>query len=317
MTGKENNTEYAMKGTGQRNNMDIEIFSNKANRIFSPTAKLEKIASGFFFTEGPVWDIQKDILYFTNFSDHTIHAWKQGEGVSLFRKDSGRAVGLSMASDGRIVSAETKTHAVTFAGATDSEIIVGSYQGKMLNSPNDVLVRKDESVFFTDPYSVAMADIRELDFNGVFCVPMVNGSLSGKDMILIDDQMLRPNGIAFSPDEKILYVNDTTRQLIIAFQMSDDNTASVIGDFATLDVSYGPGNADGMKVDVEGNVYLTGPGGIWIIDPTGSPVAILKMPEHAGNLCFGGKDNQTLVITASTSVYSVPVNIPGIVPYRT
>ena len=296
--------------------MEVKVFSDKVKQIINSTSKLEKIASGFYFTEGPVYDSKSDTLYFTDFNDNTIHAWEQGSGTTLFRKNSGRAVGLSMTADGCIVSAETKTHAVTFAGAEKSEIIAGSYDGKMLNSPNDVVVRRDGALFFTDPYSVAMGDKRELDFNGVFCVPIVEGHLSGKKILLIDDKMERPNGIAFSPDEKILYVNDTNKQLIVAYRMRDDNTASFIGNFAFMDEAYGSGNADGMKVDLEGNVYLTGPGGIWIFDKSGSPVGIMKLPENAGNLCFGGKDNMTLFITATTSVYKISVNIPGIVPRR-
>lgn len=296
--------------------MEIVKFSEKADRIFGRKNKLNKIADGYFFTEGPVWDEQKEILYFTNFIDNTIHQWKEGKGTSLYRGNSGRAVGLSMNADGRIVSAETKTHAVTFADSEKSEIIADQFEGKMLNSPNDVVAFSDGSLFFTDPYSVAMGDVRELDFNGVFCVPVKSGVLSGKDIILIDDRMERPNGIAFSPDESLLYVNDTNKQLIVAYQMHSDHTPSFISEFAFLDPVYGAGCADGMKVDVEGNIYLTGPGGVWVIDCSGSPVAILKMPENAGNLCFGGKGNMTLFIAATSSVYQLPVGIPGITPRR-
>lgn len=296
--------------------MDITVFSSNMKQIIDGKAELEKITTGFFFTEGPVWDSKSDTLYFTNFNDNTIYTWKEGAGTALFRSDSGRAVGLSMAADGRIVSAETRSHAVTFAGAQKSEIIAGKFDGKMLNSPNDVVVRRDGAVFFTDPYSTAMGDKRELDFNGVFCVPVIEGRLSEKAMTVVEDKMERPNGLAFSPDEKILYVNDTNKQLINAYRISEDHTASFIGKFAVLDESCGRGNADGMKVDREGNVYLTGPGGIWIIDSSGSPAGIIRLPESAGNLCFGGKDNMTLFITATASVYKMPVLIPGIVPKR-
>lgn len=178
------------------------------------------------------------------------------------------------------------------------------------------MVKKDGAVYFTDPYSVAMGGERELDFNGVFCVPVTDGKPDGSRICLIDDRMERPNGIAFSPDEKILYVNDTNKQYIRAYQMRSAEEASLIGTFAELDEAYGAGCADGMKVDEEGNVYLTGPGGIWVIDSSGTPAAILECPENAGNLCFGGEDNCFLYITASTSVYRIPVKIPGIVPRR-
>lgn len=296
--------------------MGIIKFTEKANACFYQTAELEKIAGGYYFTEGPVWDSIEKCLYFTNFQDNTIYRFKEREGTSLYRKESGRAVGLSLAADGRIVSAETSSHAVTFAGETKSEVIAGTYQGKILNSPNDVVVKKDGAVYFTDPYSVAMGGERELDFNGVFCVPVTDGKTDGSRICLIDDRMERPNGIAFSPDEKILYVNDTNKQYIRAYQMRSAEEASLIGTFAELDEAYGAGCADGMKVDEEGNVYLTGPGGIWVIDSSGTPAAILECPENAGNLCFGGEDNCFLYITASTSVYRIPVKIPGIVPRR-
>lgn len=290
--------------------------SKKADFFFYPGTEPEKIADGYFFTEGPVWDSIKECLYFTNFQDNTIYCWKDEEGVFLYRKESGRAVGLSLSASGRLVSAETRSHAITFAGQDKSRVIAGTYHGKILNSPNDVVVRRDGAVFFTDPYSVAMGDVRELDFNGVYCIPVIDGRPDGSRIRLLEDRMERPNGIAFSPDESVLYVNDTNKQYIRAYQMRNNGEASLIGTFAKLDEAYGPGCADGMKVDAEGNVYLTGPGGIWVIDRNGTPAAILECPENAGNLCFGGKDNRTLFITASTSVYRIPVKIPGIVPFR-
>lgn len=296
--------------------MEVIRFSKKADRIFERKAAFERLATGYFFTEGPVWDSKKDCLYFTNFQDNTIWLWSEEEGVSLFRKDSGRSVGLSMLRNGELVSAETKSHAVTVAGSSASRVITDRFEGMMLNSPNDVVVRRNGWVYFTDPYSVAMGDVRELPFNGVFGVAPVNGNIEKGRIFLVDDGMERPNGIAFSPDESILYVNDTNRQLIQAYQMRSDGSASLIGCFAKLDTAYGKGAADGMKVDVEGNVYLTGPGGVWVIGADGTPIAVLKTPENVGNLCFGGKENRTLFLAASSSVYRVEVGISGIIPER-
>ncbi|GHV72665.1 hypothetical protein AGMMS49928_29960 [Spirochaetia bacterium] len=155
-----------------------------------------------------------------------------------------------------------------------------------------------------------MGSPRELDFNGVFGVDS-----QGK-IRLIYDRMDRPNGIAFSPDESILYVNDTDHQHILAFSMGKDGSASLTGEFARLDPSYGNGAPDGMKVDVEGNVYVTGPGGLWVLSPGGVPLVILHTPEFVGNFCFGGKDSRTIFLTASASIYTVQTEIPGIVPHR-
>ena len=188
--------------------MGIIRLSKKADFFFYPGTEPEKIAGGYFFTEGPVWDSIKECLYFTNFQDNTIYCWKDEEGVFLYRKESGRAVGLSLSASGRLVSAETRSHAITFAGQDKSRVIAGTYHGKILNSPNDVVVRRDGAVFFTDPYSVAMGDVRELDFNGVYCIPVIDDRPDGSRIRLLEDRMERPNGIAFSPDESVLYVND-------------------------------------------------------------------------------------------------------------
>jgi gluconolactonase len=215
-----------------------------------------------------------------------------------------------MDSSGRLVSAESKAHAIAYADHEKSEIIVNAFQGKRLNSPNDVVVSPKGFIFFTDPYSDMMGEPKELGFNGIFSVG------PGGELRLVDDTFLRPNGIALSPDESILYVNDTKKQEIIAFSIGAGGTTQRTGVFAKVDSSYGPGVVDGMKVDIEGNVYVTGPGGMWAFSPDGSPLAVLYIPEKVGNFCFGGKDSKTLYITASTSVYTLEAGIPGIVPFR-
>ncbi|HEY5561071.1 MAG TPA: SMP-30/gluconolactonase/LRE family protein [Clostridiaceae bacterium] len=287
------------------------VFSEGVNNIFFKKVELKKIATGYFFTEGPVWDEVQDILFFTNFSDNTIHTWSEEKGTNVYRRNGNRAVGLSMDATGKIVSAETRTRAITYAEETQSKIITDSYEGQRLNSPNDVVVKGDGDIFFTDPYSTAMGDTRELEFNGIFKVT------PGGKSILLADNLDRPNGLAFSPDESILYVDDTNYQNITAYHVREDNTLSEIGIFATLDTKYGTGAADGMKVDEQGNVYLAGPGGIWVFDKNGSPVVILQLPEPAGNLCFGGTDHKKLFITATSSVYMLQLKNPGIVPRRT
>jgi gluconolactonase len=150
----------------------------------------------------------------------------------------------------------------------------------------------------------------ELGFNGIFFVD------SQGTTRLIDDTLIRPNGITLSPDESTLYVNDTKQQSIFAYTLDKDRKVSKIGLFSQVDSSYGEGVVDGMKVDIEGNVYVTGPCGIWIMGSNGVPLGILCLPEKAGNFCFGGRDSKTIYITASSSVYALDVGVPGIVPYR-
>ena len=290
--------------------LPVTAFSAAGNRLFDEAAGIRQLSTGYCFTEGPVWDAALRCLYFTDFQENRIYRWDSQSGVTLYRTDSNRAVGLFLDAEGRIVSAETRSHGVAYADERTSTLIVGDYQGKQLNSPNDVVVSTSGDIFFTDPYSTAMGEPRVLDINGVY------GVSPGGEARLVCDDMERPNGLAFSPDESVLYVNDTNRQHILAFRARADGSFSRIGVFATMDTAYGPGAPDGMKVDTAGNVYVTGPGGIWALAPDGSPLVLLQCPEFVGNLCFGGDDGRTLFLTASTSVYALNVHIPGVLPHR-
>jgi gluconolactonase len=289
--------------------VDIRIqgFLPAAGRLL-PSTSLRRLCTGYLFSEGPVWDVKEDCLYFTDFQKLQIWRWSEKEGVKIYRERSNRAIGLSMDAKGRIVSAESSAHAIAYADGATSVSIVDAYRGKRLNSPNDVVVAKNGVIYFTDPYSDMMGGPKVLGFNGIYSATP-SGGLS-----LIDDTFKRPNGIALSPDETILYVNDTTRQSIYAFRLDKEGTPK--GLFARVDPSYGEGVVDGMKVDVEGNVWVTGPGGMWVFDPLGRALAILYLPEKVGNFCFGGAGSATLYITASTSVYELRAGVPGIVPFR-
>ena len=292
--------------------MKHTFLSDGGQRIIDGYEEPVRLASGYVFTEGPVWSVNQDCLFFSNFTDNTVYSLKPGSKPVLFRRESGRAVGLFLRQDGNLDAAETASHAVTVMYPDHSEIIADNYRGSMLNSPNDVIIRSDGAVVFTDPYSVAMGGPRELDFNGFYLVPFVNGHYG--DTILLDT-MERPNGLVYSPDESILYVNDTNQNLIRAFRCGKDNTVSFVKVFAVLDPSYGNGVADGMKVDREGNVYVTGPGGIWVLDPSGKPLVILHFDEFVGNFCFGDTDGRSLYAATSTSVCRIRVKIPGILPH--
>jgi gluconolactonase len=303
------NVKLAVK-KGVKMNIEIKKLSSRGGDLF-PTNDLRRICSGFLFSEGPVWDIKADCLYFTDFQKFHIWRWTESGGAELYRENSNRAIGLSMDRHGRIVAAESKAHAIAWADHEKSETVVNAFNGKRLNSPNDVVVSRDGFIFFTDPYSQMMGEPMELGFTGIFSV-----SPQG-EIRLVDDTFQRPNGIALSPDESILYVNDSAKQKIFAFHFNGrDGTAGKIGCFAETDVSHGKGVVDGMKVDVEGNVYVTGPGGIWAFSPGGDPAAVLYIPEQVGNFCFGGRDSRTLYITASSSVYTLAAGIPGVVPWR-
>jgi gluconolactonase len=299
---------HGIKGA-QGMKITIKKFSSHADEIF-PQDNLRRLCSGYLFSEGPVWDIKTDTLYFTDFKNFQIWQWSEEGGARLYRENSNRAIGLSMDAAGRIVAAESKAHAVSFSDNEKSQIIADNFLGKRFNSPNDVVAAKDGYIFFTDPYSEMMGEAKELGFNGIFSISP-HGELR-----LVDDAFEHPNGLAFSPDESLLYVNDTKKQQIFAFSVDKNKAAQKAGVFAHVNASYGKGVVDGMKVDSHGNVYVTGPGGIWVFSPNGSPLAVAYIPEWAGNLCFGGSDSRTLFITASASVYALDVGISGIVPFR-
>lgn len=269
------------------------------------STEMEEVASGFQFTEGPVWhpdgyllfsDIPASIIY-------RLHAGKQGVP---WRTPSGNSNGLTFDRQGRLLACEHGNRRVSRSDPSGTVTSLAShYRGKRLNSPNDIVVRSDGSVYFTDPpYGVA-PDERELPFSGVYRI-----SPEGTIGLLIDD-FQRPNGLAFSPDEATLYVDDTTRRQIRAFDVAEDGSLSNDRVFAhmVLDLEGGP---DGMKVDREGNLYATGPGALWIYRPDGEFIGMVIGPQRPANLAFGGSDLRTLYITARTSVYALRTRIAGV-----
>lgn len=272
------------------------------------TSELERLATGFKFTEGPVWH-PGGYLIFSDIPADTIYSLK-GPAPEVFRRPSGNSNGLTFDIEGRLVACEHGNRRVSLTH-DDGEVasLASHYQGKRLNSPNDVVVKSDGSVYFTDPPYGVRPDERELDFQGVYRIG------SDRQLVLLVDDFVKPNGLAFSPDEKVLYVNDTEKGWIRAFDVREDGLLENDRVFARLE-GPGAGRPDGMKVDVEGNVYCTGPGGVWVLDSAGKHLETIQTPEAAANLAFGGEDGCTLYITARTSVYSVEVTYPGAVASR-
>ncbi|TBL80475.1 SMP-30/gluconolactonase/LRE family protein [Paenibacillus thalictri] len=281
--------------------------------LVSENAAFDQLASGFGFTEGPAWCARSERLYFTDFTCHRIYTWNRSEGVKLFREPSGRAIGLTMDAEGRLLACESQNRRISRTETDGSVTALASrFNGNRLSSPNDVIVKSDGAVYFTDPYSTAMGDTKEQPFNGVYRWNPQTGEV---DVVVAEFE--RPNGLAFSPDERLLYINDTNKQHIKVYEVLPDGGVSNGRMFAELDTSAGPGAADGMKCDARGNVYVTGPGGIWIYALSGETLGRIEMPEVAANLCFGTPADSpvgtTLFITASTSVYSLQLNVCGAV----
>jgi len=290
--------------------IQVEVYGEEIRQFVPEGATLEQIATGFGFTEGPIWC--GDYLLFSDIPQNRIVRWQmrsEGPEVKTFRSPSGNSNGLTLDKSGRLIACEHSTRRVTRTEVDGSvSVLAERYAGQRLNSPNDVVVRSDGSVYFTDPpYGLGdTASWKEISFNGVYRIT------PDSELVLLVDDFDRPNGLAFSPDETILYVNDTARRHIRAFDVSAEGDISNGRVFIEMQ-SPKDGAPDGMKVDQGGNVYCTGPGGIWIMDPDGKQLGIIIFPELPANFAWGDPDWQTLYITARTSVYRLRLDTLGIV----
>ena len=295
--------------------VDCDLVTPGLERIVSADSTLEKLADGCTFTEGPVWNAADGYLLWSDIPENRIRRWSPNEGVTFFRDPSGKSNGLTYDRQGRLIACEHGNRRVSRTESDGSIVTSAShYEGKRLNSPNDVVVKSDGSIYFTDPPYGLMEglggdDLQQyLDFCGVYRL-----SPDGSTLTLLVDDFSRPNGLAFSPDESLLYIDDTERGHIRVFHVTADGTLERGTVFAELK-GDGPGAPDGMKVDVEGNVYCTGPGGIFVLDPAGKLLGRIRMPEQTTNVAWGDSDWKSLVITASSSVYRLRLNVPGISP---
>ena len=297
--------------------MVTEAFTPAFRQLVPERATLEKVAGGFIFTEGPVWHGSGEYLVWTDIIGDTIWKWIPGQGTSIFMRPSGKADGMTYDHEGRLVVAGWSSRTVWRLEPDGSTTTLAShYQAKKLNTPNDIVVKSDGSIYFTDPSNgirntgMECYDIQKyLDYEAVFRLDLRDSSLT----LLLDD-MINPNGLCFSPDESLLYVNDTPRRHIRVFDVEPDGTISNGRLFAEL-IHDDPGGPDGMKVDVAGNVYCTGPGGVWVTDPKGNHLGRILTPEDCANFAFGGNDMKTMYFTARSSVYRMRLNMPGIPVY--
>lgn len=272
--------------------------------VLAEGATVEKVAGDFGFTEGPVWH-RDGYLLFTDIPRNRIMKWHPTEGVSIFREPSQQANGLIFDRQGRLVAAEHAARRVSRTGA-DGRIValVERYDGKRLNSPNDLVEARDGAIYFTDPpYGLPQQkEGKELEVNGVYRLA-ADGTLT----LLVKD-FERPNGLAFSPDEKTLYIADTAKQHVRAFDVQADGTLANDRVFGTMTPWPGAqGGPDGMKVDGAGRVFVTGAGGVWVFDAKGSVLGVIETPEVPANCAFGDADGKTLYVTARTGLYRVRV----------
>ncbi len=285
----------------------LEIKSEALRRLFPEGATPERIATGFRFTEGPVWIAEEKKLLFSDIPADRIIAITTDGRVATYRKSSGNSNGLTRDEKGRLIACEHGNRRLTRTDQDGTiEILADTFHGKKLNSPNDVVVKSDGAIYFTDPAYGIELEHQEQPVQGVYHL-----SPDGPELSLVADDFARPNGLAFSPDEKKLYIDDSQRRHIRVFDVEPDGTLSGGSVFCDMNVSD-PGSPDGMKVDVAGHVYCTGAGGVWVFDSDGKHLGTLMTPEKPSNCAWGNEDWRTLFITAGTSVYKVRVNTPGI-----
>lgn len=295
--------------------MQVDVRDPRLHEIIDTDVELEKIATGFEFTEGPVWHPDGEFLVFSDIVGDTMFRWSEAEGVSVFRKPSHMANGNTLDREGRLLTCEHATSRVTRTvlengEAGEVEVMASHYEGKELNSPNDIVVKSDRSIYFTDPTSgrseyYGVPRDQELSFQGVYRLDPDTKSLT----LLVDD-FSKPNGLCFSLDEDRLFVNDTDRFHIRVFDVQSDGTLSN-GRVWAETVGEGAGVPDGMKIDQQSNLYSCGPGGIHLFDAGGTCLGVIQMPEHTANFAWGDDDLRSLFITASSSLYRLRVKMPG------
>ena len=295
----------------------------RLDELIATDARIEKLADGFVFIEGPVWDRNESRLLFSDVRGNTIYQWTETNGATpfidpVFEGDrTGRGSissnGLTLDAEGRLIICEHGNRRISRLEADGSRsVVVDTYQGNQLNSPNDAVYASDGSLYFTDPpyglEGLEDSPLRELDFNGVYRL-RPDGELE----VLVQDQS-RPNGIALSPDEQTLYVanSDAENMVWMAYDLDTSGTSNPRV-FYDVNDQAAPGAADGMKVDTTGNIFATGPGGVWVFDPDGTHLGTIMPGEVTANVGWGN-DGRTLYMTGSTSLYRIRLETQGLIP---
>ncbi len=307
-------TGLAIGGARAQAAKRIEQFDPALDGIIATSEPIKELASGFGGdlgpAEGPVWIKEGGYLLFSDIHNNRRMKYTPGQGVSVFLEPTNRANGLTRDLQGRLLACEHDSRRVTRRELDGSlTVVASSFQGQRFLRPNDVVVKSDGAIYFTDPGGPAVPEQWDLTHTGVYRVSPDLGTLT----LLVSDFVV-PNGLAFSPDESILYVNDSRRGHIRAFDMLPNGTLARQTDRVFADLRGAePGVPDGMKVDVAGNVYCGGAGGIYVLDPKGKKLGRIVHGQPATtNIGFGGDDWKTLFFTSRTTLGSVNVKIAGI-----
>lgn len=333
---EQNEVQAASDPVGEFLPLRVDRLDPSIDRIIPAGTRMERIARGFTWVEGPVWTGGR--LFFAEIPSNSIRTWTPGKGVDIFLQPSGYlgsapyggpesgSNGMTLDARGRLTIAGHAQRDVYRFEKLDPKglttILADTYKGKRLNSPNDVVYRSDGSLYFTDPpYGLRTQKDddpeKQLDLNGVYRIPHALTQKPGSEparaeLELLITDLTRPNGIAFSPDEKYLYVNNSEpKKIWMRYRVKPDGG---LADRKLLYDATGdprPGSPDGMKVDMEGNIYSAGPGGVWIFSAEGKPLGTIVMPQKVSNVAWAGPDRKMLYITDSDCVYRVHLNIPG------
>jgi gluconolactonase len=292
----------------------IEQLARELGNIIAPSERIVQLADGYGGdigpAEGPLWIAEDRYLLFNDINSARRIKFAPGQGVSVAMEKTNEANGLTRDLQGRIVSAEHLTRRVTRYEPDGSvTVIANSFGGKRLLRPNDVVVKSDGAIYFTDPGGNAAPDQWDVTVSGVYRVSPDLGTMS-----LIIDDMVRPNGLAFSPNESVLYVADSRRRHVRAYDMLPNGTVGKETSRVFVDLGGAePGAPDGIKVDTQGNVYSGGSGGLYIMDSTGNKLGRIVHGQPATtNMAFGGDDWRTLFFTTRSTLFSVNLKIPGI-----
>jgi gluconolactonase len=302
----------------------VDARSDKLGRLVDENVEVKQLGSGFTFTEGPIWNAEGQFLLFSDMPADTRRRWDERNGVQVVASPSNKGNGMTLDPNGLLIVCEHSTSSLVRMDpdgtGSEREVLASHYEGKELNSPNDVVVKSDGSIWFSDPWFGRMPVFgvereRVLGWQGVFRVPPGGGD---PELVVEQDEYEQPNGLCFSPDESLLYINDTPKAWIKVYDVNSDGTLAN-GRMFFEGIGSGvieEGIPDGMKCDEEGNIWVTGPGGVWVISTEGEHLGVIRIPENTGNLAWGGPDWHTLFIPSSGSLYAVETKVgPRREPY--
>jgi gluconolactonase len=295
--------------------MAVDVRSDKLTELVDENVEIEQLGTGFIFTEGPLWHPRDSYLVFSDMPGDVRRKWTPDGGVEEVMKPSNKCNGMTYDADlNRLVCEHVTSSVVLERPDGARETLASHYQGKELNSPNDIVVHSGGGIYFSDPTYGRMPGFglerdQDLNFQGVYRIPP-----GGSDLELLLDDFGEPNGLCFSPDESLLYINDTPRAHIRVFDVASDGTIANGRMFAE---NVGTGSlekgdlVDGMKCDEQGNIWVTGPNGLWVFSPAGEHLGGVEIPESVGNIHWGGPEWKWMFVAASTSLYRFETKVAG------